>query len=169
VPVSEFTPSVTDVGALARARTVDAQGRELGTFTPDTRPTASEVGTMISEAVNEASVVIGNTIPDAPGDPTAVGYDKDALRKAALRIVALRAAALVELSYFPEQVARGASPYAQYQESFNQGLARLQNAIEAAEGGEQPGDAGGGAGGTMRALGSFPEDAGGMIGWGTRF
>lgn len=170
MPVSEFTPAVADVGALARARTVDAQGRELGTFTNDTRPTASEVTLMISEAVNEAEVVIGNTIPDAPGDPTAEGYDKDALRKAALRIVALRAAALVELSYFPEQVARGASPYAQYQESFNQGLARLQNAIEAAEGGEQPGDSGaGGAGGTMKALGSFPADAGGMIGWGTRF
>lgn len=163
MPIADFTPTVADVGALTRARTVDANGNELGTYTDDTRPTASEVDGLISEAVNEAEVVIGNTIPDAPGDPDAAGYDVDALRKAALRIVALRGAALVELSYFPEQVARGSSPYEQYMESFNAGLSRLQKAIEAAAAGDQPG----GDEGYGMAMGAFPTDAGGMVGWGT--
>lgn len=166
MPVSDYTPAVNDIGALARTRTVDSNGNETGTFSASTRPTDTNVNSLITDAVGETELVVGSNIPDAPGDTSDPSYDKDALRKAAVRIVALRAAALVELSYFPEQVARGVSPYQQYQDSFEKGLQRLANAVEAARGGEDPGVA---DGGSQLAQGYFPADGGGLINWSTKF
>lgn len=167
MPTSDFTPTLPNIGALIRARTRDANGKEWGTFNSVTRPDDQEAQQVIEEAVGETALVTGANIPDAPGDPTAPGYDRDSLRKAARRIVALRAAALVELTAFPEQVARGVSPYPQLQDSFEKGLENLSRAIEAARGGDEP--PGSDGAGSMDALGSFPVDTGGMITWDTRF
>lgn len=161
MPVSDYTPDVAAVGALTRARTRDDQGNELGTYTLATRPTASEVDLMISEAVNEAFPVFGEDIPDAPG------ADPEAFRTAAKKLVAIGGAAWVELSYFPEQVATGRSPYQQYRDAFEKGLARLGAAIDAVDAAAGSTDVGGG--GTMSASWDFPEDAGGLVGWGTRW
>lgn len=161
MPTSDYTPTVADVGALVRARTRNDQGQELGTFDPTTRPTDTEAASLIQDAVNEAYPVLGENIPD---DPTpGPGGDPNALRTAAKRIVALRAAALVELSYFPEQVGRGVSPYQQYMDSFEKGLSRLQTAIAEVEAGDVPGED---AGSTLPSY-DFPVDAGGMVGWGS--
>jgi hypothetical protein len=158
MPIADYTPALDDVGGLVRSRTVDANGNELGTFVDgQTRPTASEASVMISEAVNESYPVLGEDIPDAPGS------DPNALRTSAKRIVALRAAALVELSYYPEQVARGNSPYEQYMTSYNQGLERLEAAIAEVNAGDDPGS----SGANQVPQFDFPEDAGGVVGWGT--
>jgi hypothetical protein len=162
VPISDYTPDLAGVGALVRDRTVDAGGNEVGTFTDATRPTAAEAQLLIDDAVNDAVTLFGEDIPDAPGNPAAPGYDKDALRKAAKSAVEFHAAAAIELSHFGEQVARGNSPYPQYEEQWERRSKRVALAIESA-GGTSPS----GADGSLNVYYDFPEDAGGVVGWGT--
>lgn len=158
MPISDYTPTVADVGALVRSRTRNDQGAEIGTFDATTRPTNTQVDSLIQDALNEAYPVFGEDIPDAPGT------DPAALRKAATRIVALRAAALVELSYFPEQINMGRSAYAQYQNSFESGLTRVGKAIAEAGAGDEPGT----SDDYLGSIAGFPDNAG-IVGWTTRF
>lgn len=123
MPSSEYTPSVAQVGSLLRARTVDTNGQELGTFTAQTRPTETQVALLIETATGELAAKIGSTI-HADFHPLA--------RTAAT----YRAASLVEISYFPEQVATGRSPYEHLRDLWTDTLASLSEALdEAASGG----------------------------------
>lgn len=167
MPISDYTPTLNEVGALIRDRTVDAGGNEVGTFTANTRPTDTQATDIIQDAALEAYTMFGEDIPDAPieasaADPTS--YDPDALRTAARRAVSYHAAALIELSHFGEQVARGNSPYQQYEDLWTAASKRVASAVESS-GGESPG----GAEGTQRPVFDFPRNAGGMVGWGTKF
>ena len=162
MPISDYTPTLDDVGALVRARTVDAGGNEIGTFSPTTRPTDVEATDLIQDAVNDAYPLFGEDIPDA-ADPD----NPDAIRNAAKEAVGYHAAALVELSHFPEQVARGNSPYEEYEKLWAAASARIQAAIEG-QGGEPPAPVDPKQG-SLNAVFEFPEDAGGMVGWGTRW
>jgi hypothetical protein len=85
-------PSVADVALLIRARTKDADGREVGTFTDETRPTDEQVEEHISAAVALLS----------PRWPIAID---DSYYLAVQRLTAYRAAMQIEKSVFP-----GASP-----------------------------------------------------------
>jgi hypothetical protein len=128
----EFWPTVTDVATLLRTRTVDRQGNEGGTFTSDTRPTAAQVAEIIKQAALDLSAQIG---PDIPDD----------LIPEARRIVAIRAAMLVELTYFPEQVAASRSPYAEYRQLWLDAIGTSSNpgqfvlTVRAEEEGDTPG------------------------------
>jgi hypothetical protein len=110
VPTSDYTPDLADVGALITARTKDANGNEAGTFTTSTRPTADQVDSLIGKAVGRLSARIGSDI-DA------------SLFDAAKEVAALDVASRVELSFFPDQVAVGRTPY--------QELVKLHDTAEA--------------------------------------
>lgn len=159
MPSSDWRPSVADVGAILRARTKDTTGTELGTFTADTRPTAAEVELIIAQALSDVELEVGEELPDR-------------LHDTARRTVALGAAVTIELSYWPEQVALGRSPYAQllalYQGSAGHpgALARLTAAL-AETGTDGAGDES--PFGDHPVMHSFPADAGGVVGWGTRW
>lgn len=112
-----YLPTIRQVGSLLRARTVNANGTELGTFTTDTRPTASEALTLIYQAVSDVVDEVDVEIPER-------------LWQSAASVTALRAAMLIELSYFPEQVAMGRSPYDRYERLYEDSLARLLEAVE---------------------------------------
>lgn len=114
-------PVVDDVAALLRARTKDADGAELGTFTDATRPTADEVERLIARAYGDVSTQTG-----------AVLGERLALEAAAM--VALRAAMFVELSYFPEQVRTDRSAYQEYERIYDAGMTALRLAIEGESG-----------------------------------
>lgn len=158
MPTDEYTPTLENVGALVRTRTKDDQGVEIGTFNDKTIPTDAEVNELIAQAVEESFPVFGEDIPDSPG------ADKGILRRSARRLVALRAAALVEIVKAPEQVTRGTSPYQQYQDAWEKGLVRVGKAISEAGVGDIPGA----QDDLLSAIDSgFPVDAGGMVGWGT--
>jgi hypothetical protein len=101
MPVSDYTPTIDDVGALLRARTKDSDGEEIGTFTPTTRPTDTEVETLIGQAAGYMSLFVGDDTPQALWEE--IGD-----------VVSIRAAMTIELSYYPEQVASDRSAYAQY-------------------------------------------------------
>lgn len=103
-------PSVDAVAALLRARTKDDSNNEVGTFNDGTRPTAAQVESLIDHATRTvlAAVPIG-----AP----AAEYG-DAVRA----LAAIRAAMLVELSYFPEQISGDNSAYAELKRLYDDGL-----------------------------------------------
>lgn len=163
MPISDYTPAVDDIGALDRQRTLDANGNELGTFNGTTRPTGTQVASLIQDAINEAYPAFGEDIPDAPGP------DPDALRNAAKSAVTYRAASLVELTHFGKEVARGDSPYEQFYQSWLAALKRVGDAV-ANLGGDAPGTPG--SSGEYNApapVYDFPVDIGGMVGWETRW
>lgn len=116
VPAASLVPDLADVGALLRARTVDDNGNELGTFTSATRPTNTEVLSLIDDAVRDVRRHVGPAL-----DTT----EDDNLLASAKKLAAIRAAMLVELSYFPEQVADDQSPYGRYKEMWDEGIASL--------------------------------------------
>lgn len=163
MPVSDYTPTVEEVAAFIRARTKTQGGKEAGTFNPaanwtdgsgdGTRPTAEQVQTEIENALPKITGVVGADIPDAPGS------DPDAYRNAAERVAALRTAALIELSYWPEQVNTGRSTYPQLKEMLDEEWEQLLSDLgisTEAGGGATPAEAG------YPSSGGFPETAIGM-------
>jgi len=113
-PAAEFTPSVAELSALLRARTKNAVGGE-GTFTADTRPTNDQVIVLIDFVVGEVEGAVGPELPAV-------------LHRQAKRCIMLGTAALVELSYFPEQQNQGGadrSAAASYREMYETALGRL--------------------------------------------
>lgn len=158
MPVADWTPLLTEVGAVLRARTRDNAGNELGTFTVDTRPTADEVTALITEAVGETIAEHGD--PDIPADSDPA--QMYAILKAE---TAYTTAMKIELSYFPEQVAGGGSPYEQLrlQRDRLQELAR-KAIVELSSGGVV-----GESDDARLPIWDFPVQGNGMVGWKTRW
>lgn len=152
MPVADYTPTNAQVAALMRTRTKTRLTGEQGEFTADTRPTDDQVEEIIGAALQEVSTFIGDDIPEEVWTRAAT-------------LTSYKAAMLIELSYFPEQVKTDRSPYDAYERMYNKLLDATTEAVETAAGGEEPGASGtGGA-----AQGSFPEDEGGLVGWGSRW
>lgn len=116
---SDYTPDLAQVGALITARTKDSNGNEPGTFTAETRPTADQVTTLIGQALDRLAGRIGDTIPAK-------------LFGAATEVVALDVASRVELSYFPDQISAGRSPYQELKKLHDDAEAELLADISAA-------------------------------------
>jgi hypothetical protein len=114
----DWAPEVQDVAELLRARTAERDtGEELGTFTESTRPTSTAVQSLVTRAAGEV----------AGGVKAPITSEQ---HEAARNLAALRAAMWVELSYFPEQVDSGQSPYAEYKALYTEGLAALAGELE---------------------------------------
>ena len=153
-------PTVAEVAARLRARTKasgtgpggSGGGRELGTFTSQTRPTAGDVEDLIDDALDE---VLGKVQTPTPGSD----YETRVRRT-----VALYTAILIELSYFPEQVKANHSPVAIYQQLYT---SRIKALIAEGETGKPQGEGSGTGGGDSPgdAAWVFPADTGGLVGW----
>jgi hypothetical protein len=115
---SEIRPTVAELGAFMRARTVIAGsgGNEAGTFTTQTRPTAAEADQIINQAVDQVLMQIGADIPDR--------FITQA-RFATL----LYAAQLVEIGFYRNEVNKDQSAFAQYETLFNNTVTGLTSAI----------------------------------------
>lgn len=113
-----WRPTVSEVASRIRNRTIDENGNELGTFTNNTEPTASQVEDLIDESVDEMISIFTETVIDAPTGP-----DPDAYRKVVRAAAAALTAANVELTYFGKEVARDNSPYKQLLEDYKRRLA----------------------------------------------
>jgi hypothetical protein len=109
-------PGVDDVAALLRARTLDDNGDELGTFNDNTRPTGQAVGNLIDQAADDLAIRVGAAIPFE-------------LELRAKTLVAKRAAADIELSYFPQQIDSDQSAYRQLIADYLNGVDSLQKAV----------------------------------------
>jgi hypothetical protein len=136
---------------------MDTAGNALGTFTADTSPTALQTDALARQAANKLSTLVGDEIPEA-------------LFEEASELAAIRAAMMIELSYFPEQVVAGRSPYDRYKALWDEAVGTpdkpgsfvlaVQNAVL-----DETVDVGGGAG---EPDFSFPANEGGMVGWETK-
>lgn len=169
-PIVTWPATPDDVAVLLRARTQDSTDKELGEWTDDTRPTLGEVERLLAMA---QATILGQTGPLTP--EVLVCSSADDIMTQAATTVALLAAMLVELSYFPEQVQSSRSAYDQYRELFwgpdgKSGLiGDLVEAVrECVTGGAVEPDSGGVEGSTEPHY-AFPVDAGGMVGWQTRW
>jgi hypothetical protein len=107
-------PSVSDVALLLRTRTIGAGGGDLDTFTADTHPNAAAVEALIDEA-------LGAVLAQLPDHMDPAFYP------AVQRLVALRAAASVEISFYREAESAG-----EWTSRFAVDLAALQQAIPGA-------------------------------------
>ena len=86
-----WTPTIDDIALLLASRTRTDSGEERGAFDDTTTPSADQVQQLIDLALVEVSGHLDGL--DVPTD----------LDPAVCRLVALRAAALVEISYFRAQ------------------------------------------------------------------
>lgn len=126
---SDWPVQVSSVGAVLRSRTRDTNGNEIGTFNGSTRPDYDQVLSLINDAVEGLASAVGSDLPE------------DYWPRAGM-VATYRAAMLVELSYFPEQVATGRSPYEQLRELYREALADLKASLTEA-GANVPGDTAG--------------------------
>lgn len=147
-------PTIASVAALLRARTKVVGGREVGTFNESTRPTAGEVDSLIDDAVDEVTGKVKE--PTEPG----------AYQRRVQSAVALYAAILIELSYFPEQVGSNKSPLTSYEKLYEK---RIKSLIAESQTGE-PGSGEPGGDEPRDPVWGFPGAArGGLIGWASRW
>lgn len=158
MPPADWTPAVVDVGAVLRARTKDAVGNELGTFTGNTRPTDAEVTNLIAQAMAEVKAEHGD--PDIPADA-----DPTQLYAILKREAILTTAMQVELTYYPEQVATGRSPYEAIRLQRDRLIPLVGKAVQELQSGGRVGE---GDDGRLPYY-NFPVQGSGMVGWGTRW
>lgn len=155
MPTSDYTPTSDEVAALLRSRTVNQAGAEVGVFNDETRPTYTEVVSLINQGVRDVRLRIGADIPN-------IGE----IWEGARAMAALRTAMYVELNYFPEQIPTGRSPYNEYKDLWDEMMAYLEEAVQSAEANTGEEDT---TLSTGMAKFSFPPNQGGLIGWGTRW
>lgn len=121
MPIAEFAPTPEVVGSILRTRTKDTNGNEIGTFNENTRPSGVEVASLITQGAGDLALAVGTRdLPESLWDHARV-------------VAAYRTACLIELTYFPEQVALGRSPYLQLKELYDEALKALVAAYAAAE------------------------------------
>jgi hypothetical protein len=122
----DWMPEPDQVAAVLRARTRGrgsigaASAAEQGSFTATTRPTAAQVGELIELATTELCGRFAGRSPCT-----------DVLRGAAQVAAVYRAAQLVELSYFPEQVGAAGGAYAALGELWTEAAAAVTAGVEA--------------------------------------
>lgn len=98
MPVTDYTPTTSDVAKILRARTRDSMGNMVGDFNDKTTPNSEQASASIADAADEVAEALG---ADLPADAQAP----------AKRLVILLAAANIEMSFFPEQAAQNNSMY----------------------------------------------------------
>jgi hypothetical protein len=137
-----YRPSVREVAARVRNRTIDSvSNKEIGTFTENTEPTAAQVEDIIDSAVDELIPLFGDNVADDP-----VGPDVEAYRTSVRATAAILAAAMVELTYFGKEVARGNSPYDKMIKEYERKLAFSAQMLGIILPGAATGSSGGGGG-----------------------
>lgn len=117
IPVSpdSIRPSLDDVGAILRARTA-VMGTEKGTFDDTTRPTGTEVDELVDMAVAELALLLPDNIPDR-------------YLLFAQRLVALRTAMAIEISYDPDRLEADSTAYDRLKDMYDSGLRALLDGI----------------------------------------
>ena len=126
MPVTDYTPTLAQVGAATLQRTKDKYGNVTGTFSVNTTPTNTQVNELITKAVDKVALKTANDIPSI-------------LFESAQEVVAERVAMLIETTFFPEQINDNRSPYAIIKEQFDEDIKDLQLAVQSVEAGDDLG------------------------------
>jgi hypothetical protein len=140
-----WVPTLREVAIHIRNRTVErSTNKFLGTFTDKTRPTDEEVWETITLALDDIEADTGRL--DRPGIGP-VSY------KAVRALVALRAAMLIERSFYSEQIGTNKSPYPGLERDWERRLPKIVNAVaEDIVGEVEPTPEGDGSGGSVASV-----------------
>lgn len=117
-----WRPTVDEVATLIRARTVDENGNEVGTFNNLTTPSYEQADELIDKAVEDLYPIFKSTVADAPVPPNA---SIEAYREAVSALAAARTAILVELTHYGKEVANSNSPYRFMWDDYRQQLLQV--------------------------------------------
>lgn len=170
--VNNLRPTTNEVAAFIKNRTVDKYNNYRGDFGDDTIVTRQEVTELIDQV--EEWVLRRLHMPPNPDASGVVIPVVDPLAdstKAAIRsLIALGSAAMVELTKFSEQIARGVSPYPYLKEWFDDQMVVLYEDVTGKTADPTTGSTGlwdlvAEQSGT--SLFSFPDDP--MVNWKTPF
>lgn len=133
--LSPYAPTVGDIAAVLRARTVELGGFRVNAFTDQTSPTAQEVQQLIALHAPLMLARLGRL------DDLHCANAED-LRAAATSVIAQRVALEVEASYWPEEIADAAAVDAR-RTMLADDLAALEPALTACRAsGDEGGDGG---------------------------
>ena len=113
--LDDITPTVDQVAALITSRTVDEYGVELGTFADGTRPTDSQVSTLCVIAAGDVLIALGVDVVELPVEFV------DEVRQ----LAAVRAAQIVQWSFYPEQATAATSAAATFSAIYLRGIEEL--------------------------------------------
>lgn len=111
-------PTLAQVAALLRSRTVDEYGNEESGFGEDTRPTAVQAQELIDAAYDLVGLRVGR-IPDTEQE----------LIDQARSVTMLLAARMIETVYYPEQASSDESAAALYGEMYEDAIRSLESAV----------------------------------------
>ena len=103
----DYAPTIDEVAALIPSRARAANGR-ISTFDETTQPTGDQVQSIIDRS--------GDKLEAKFGEPV------DALKASAKDVIALRAAMLVELTYFADQIRADRSPYQELKQLYEEAV-----------------------------------------------
>lgn len=158
------TPTTAAVASLLRTRTKNAAGAYGDDFSTSSQPTKAQVTELIGLA--EGLILPGlGSLGDADlSDGCAAG-----VQGGAAALVTLGAAMLVEVGYWPEQQGQGDQTVAGILRDLLDGDMYDRTARAAALCRGETGGGDGDAGGSLSPSYAYPEDRGGMVGWGTRW
>lgn len=112
---AQIRPTLDEVANLVAPYTT-SMGNELGTFTADTRPTATEVNALIDVAVSDLRSRVDAPIPDDRAEE-------------ARHLVALQTATLIQTSRFAENLDTDRSAYNQYSQMYLQAVEALRREL----------------------------------------
>lgn len=134
--------TVEDVAALLPQRTKGEFGKD-GEFTETSTPTESQVENLLAKAASRIAGKLNITEAEdiCPNGPIELAGE----------VHALRAAMMVELTFFANQLRTDQSPFEKLKEQYDEGLSDLLTDYE-----NQCGDGGEGIGGEKMPSGNFP-------------
>jgi hypothetical protein len=116
-----WIPDLREVALHIRNRTVErATNQFLGTFTTQTRPSSAEAEEVIEFAVDDVAADVGD-----PSDPRISVTGQKAIRA----LIALRAAMIIERSYYGEQIGTNKSSYPALERDWERRLPKVVDAI----------------------------------------
>ena len=111
-----FVPTVSAIAAVMRARTLGAANTITGQFSDETPPTGDQAQEVILRAAGDIIGRVGAQIPDTQ-------------RELARSAILYKAAYLIEIGYFPEQVSTGRSPADHYDSLWREALNGLEHSF----------------------------------------
>lgn len=159
-------PTSAQVAALLRTRTKSAAGQYADDFSATSTPTQAQVEALIEVAGGLILPGLGSLADADLTDGCRAG-----VWSGASSLVALGAAMLVEQGYWPEQIGQGDQTAARLIYDLLTGdiYDRIARAAAACRGETGGGDEDVGGSGYGSPAYAFPEDRGGLVGWGSRW
>ena len=127
MPGTDYRPTLQELASITLQRTADDLGNISGTFSLVTRPTDEQAEEIITFALDDIIPMLGEQIPEN-------------LWERASNLVALRAAMLIEVSLYGQEIRNAISPYPYYKELYDSIITEVQDEIANAEAGGDPAD-----------------------------